>query len=49
MTKQIDRFEVEKVPHRRFWSAGLPHMLPDEETFAAAMAALGIEPGATNR
>lgn len=24
---------------------GLPHMLPDEETFAAAMAALGIEPG----
>lgn len=25
--------------------AGVPHMLPDEETFAAAMAALQIEPG----
>eukprot|EP00913_Durusdinium_trenchii_P001545 g1430.t1 len=43
--KEAEAQRVEKVPHRRFWSAGLPHMLPDEETFAAAMAALGIEPG----
>lgn len=35
-------FDVDAVatPH----SLGVPHMLPNEETFSAAMAALGIEP-----
>ena len=32
-------------PYIGFAAAGVPHMLPDEDKFAAAMAAMGIEPG----
>ena len=32
-------------PYIGFAATGVPHMLPDEDKFAAAMAAMGIEPG----
>jgi len=37
-------FDVDAVSSQH--PMGLPHMLPNEETFSAAMAALGIEPDA---
>eukprot|EP00933_Yihiella_yeosuensis_P028290 TRINITY_DN22108_c0_g1_i1.p1 TRINITY_DN22108_c0_g1~~TRINITY_DN22108_c0_g1_i1.p1 ORF type:complete len:398 (+),score=59.15 TRINITY_DN22108_c0_g1_i1:99-1292(+) len=35
-------FDIDAVTSKH--PDGLPHMLPDEDTFAAAMAAMGIEP-----
>ena len=53
--RSLADYRAAHIPGARLWEVDeisaphgdLPHMLPDPETFGAALARLGIEPGAT--